>query len=111
MRQEKVEPEMIAQRDEFIRLVCDELNVPAIDVMSKKRDARTSMARHIIMWAMHRYSTASSMQIGCLMGRDHASVLYGIGAVESNMLMPYHKELRKVVEHVKAKGEVLQCAG
>lgn len=100
---------MIDTRDQFLRLVCDELKISPLDVMSKRRDGRTSMARHLIMWGLHQYPEATTTQIGQLMGRDHATVCYGIGAVEINVTMPYHKEARQILTLIKQKGENLQC--
>lgn len=102
---EHVTKQMAQDRDEFLKLVCDEMEVSALCVMSRKRDRRTSMARHLVMWALHKYSYATSTQIGAILGRDHASVLYGIGAVETVSKMPYGGEIRKIMELIKAKGE------
>lgn len=106
---ERITPTMIDTRDQFLRLVCDELKISPLDVMSKRRDSRTSMARHLVMWGLHQYTEATTTQIGHLMGRDHATVCYGIGAVETNVTMPYHKEARKVLTLIKQKGEDILC--
>lgn len=92
---ERITPTMIDTRDQFLRLVCEELKISPLDVMSKRRDSRTSMARHLIMWGLHQYTEATTTQIGQLMGRDHATVCYGIGAVETNVTMPITKRQGK----------------
>lgn len=105
---ERITPHMVDCRDQFLRLVCDEMHLNAIDVMSRKRTSRLTMARHIIIWGLHRYTDATSTQIGHLMMRDHATVLYAIGAVEDNLPMPYHEELRKIINLVAKKGGVMR---
>lgn len=104
---ERITQKMFSDHAAYLRLVCDEMKVSALDVMSKKRDQRTTMARHLVMWALHRFTDATSTQIGNMMCRDHASVLYGIGAVEDNLRMPYADETRKIVDLLMKKGEEL----
>ncbi len=105
---EHVTKQMAQDRDKFLKLVCDEMEVNALDVMSGRRGCRrVTMARHLVMWALHNYTYATSSQIGAAMGRDHATVLYGIGAVETVSKMPYGGEIRKIIELIKAKGEAL----
>jgi ATPase involved in DNA replication initiation len=104
---DNVSKKMICDRDEFLRLVCDELNVSPLDVMGEKRDERTTRARHLVMWALHTCCKASKTQIGAAMGRNHATVLYALRAVDNAIETPNGGEVKKIVKLIKAKGEAL----
>lgn len=95
--------QMLEVRDELIALVGERLDIHPNAILSRRRDARTTMARHIVMWSLYKATEASTTQIGAMMGRDHASVVYAIGEVYNNMTMPYHKQLREILTEISDK--------
>jgi chromosomal replication initiation ATPase DnaA len=95
--------QMLTMRDELIAQVAERLDMHPNAIMSRRREARTTMARHIVMWSLYKATEASTTQIGAMMGRDHASVVYAIGEVYNNMTMPYHKQLREILTEISEK--------
>ena len=93
---------MIADRNKCLSMVCALMGVAPVAVMGRKRDQRTSMARHIVMWALrlHQYSLP---QIGFLMARNHGGVYYAIRKVEDNIALnvAYNDELKQVTNIIK----------
>ena len=93
---------MIADRNKCLSMVCALMGVAPVAVMGRKRDQRTSMARHIVMWALrlHQYSLP---QIGFLMARNHGGVYYAIRKIEDNIALnvAYNDELKQVTSIIK----------
>lgn len=58
--------------------VCAKHRVTKIDVMSRRRVARVTRARHEIMYRCRHETTHSLPSIGRYLKRDHTSVLHGI---------------------------------
>ncbi|MGV6875899.1 helix-turn-helix domain-containing protein [Pseudochelatococcus sp. B33] len=57
--------------------------VTMTDIVSHRRDARSSLARHIAMWRMHRETPLTMPQIGRILGgRDHTTILHGIRKID-----------------------------
>lgn len=86
--------EMVGNHDRYIRLVCDYLHVLPLAIMSRRRDSRTAMARHIVMWALYNHPDYSTPNIGWLMGRNSSCVHHAIIKVRDmvNMNLPCDRE-------------------
>ena len=86
--------EMVGNRDRYIRLVCDYLHVLPLAIMSRRRDSRTAMARHIVMWALYNHPEYSTLDIGWLMGRNSSCVNHAVAKVRDmvNLNLPCDRE-------------------
>lgn len=90
-----------------VELTEEEKEAARKEAVEKYRDERTTRARHLVMWALHTCCKASKTQIGAAMGRNHATVLYALRAVDNAIETPYGGEVKKIVKLIKAKGEAL----
>ena len=65
-----------------LKRIARDHGVSAVAVVGRKRDARTSMARHRL-WAVMRWTLGLSYQdLGAMFDRDHTSVLHGVRKYE-----------------------------
>jgi chromosomal replication initiation ATPase DnaA len=62
---------------ELLRVLCLHACVPTADVLSGKREPHVVRARYRVMEALRRRGW-SLKQIGNVLKRDHATVLYGL---------------------------------
>ena len=62
----------------LLQAVADHFNLSTADLMSKKRDRSTALARHIAIYLMREEHNTSLSEIGReLGGRNHATILHG----------------------------------
>ena len=62
----------------IIHAVADVFDVPVEDLIGKRRDKKTSLARHAAMYLMRKVTSCSLSEIGRELGdRNHATVLHG----------------------------------
>lgn len=78
----KITKEMIANRDLYLKVVSHLTSIDATDIMSIKRYRPVVKARFLLMWSLYRLLGYSLTQIGQLIGRNHASIYYGINTIE-----------------------------
>lgn len=58
-------------------------NITPIDILSRRRTANLSMARHIVMYLARMLTFRSLAEIGrMLQDRDHTTVMHGINKIE-----------------------------
>ena len=72
------------------------------DLLAKKRDRKTALARHVAMYLMRTESAMSFSEIGReLGGRNHATVLHGIRKVTTDI--ETNSRLQKQVQRISRK--------
>ena len=75
-----VDSEMTRTTDprDVIRAVAEHTGVEVETIKGRRRDKRTSQARHMAMYLLRETSHLTSTRVGEIMGgKDHSSVLYG----------------------------------
>lgn len=66
--------------------VQDEFDVEALDLISARRARRVARPRQVAMWLARKLTTLSLPQIAAhLGGRDHTTVMHGIGRIDDLM--------------------------
>ena len=72
------DPTQSADPKDVIRAVSDRTGVDVETILGRRRDKRTSHARHMAMYLLREESHLPSTRVGEIMGgKDHSSVLYG----------------------------------
>ena len=72
------DPTQSADPKDVIRAVADRTGVDVETILGRRRDKRTSHARHMAMYLLREESHLPSTRVGEIMGgKDHSSVLYG----------------------------------
>ena len=62
----------------LLRTVADYFSIPAEELINKKRDRKTTLARHVAIYLMREGHNCSLTEIGKeLGGRNHATILHG----------------------------------
>lgn len=87
---------------DVLGVVASVTGMPRHDLTGPRRKRALVRARQIAFHACRRYTHLSSTQIGLLFGgRDHATVLHGVGRVDANRAA-YEPELSIVLNRVQA---------
>jgi chromosomal replication initiator protein len=92
----KITPETInnlltcTTRNQYIKLllrtVADYFNLSAEDLISKRKDRKTTLARHVAIYLMREGYNCSLTEIGKeLGGRNHATILHGYDKIASEL--------------------------
>ena len=72
------DPTQSADPKDVIRAVSERTGVDVETILGRRRDKRTSHARHMAMYLLREESHLPSTRVGEIMGgKDHSSVLYG----------------------------------
>jgi len=89
----------------IIHAVSEVFDVPVEDLLGKKRDRKTSLARHAAMYLMRTITKCSFADIGRELGdRNHATVLHGYNKIQSEMAgnPRLARQLSRIVEQLPA---------
>ncbi|MBE6312204.1 MAG: chromosomal replication initiator protein DnaA [Bacteroidales bacterium] len=88
---------------EFIRnTVCEHLNLPVDEVLSKDRRHELVLARQLAMYLSKQHTQQSLSNIGLHIGRrDHATVLHACKVISDQL--DWDKNLRLVIKELEAK--------
>ena len=63
---------------QIINTVADYYSLSPEDITGKKRDLKTSRARHVVMYLIRQQNHTSLAEIGAMLGnRDHSTVIHG----------------------------------
>lgn len=91
----------------LIKRVCAaHYGVSVVDIVSRRRDAKTALARQVVCWIARRQTTHSLPQIGRFVGkRDHTTVLHAIRKIEKIVALNDRRgeEAVKLDEEIKNK--------
>jgi len=84
----------------LIRAVADYYALSPEDITSKKRDLRTSRARHVAMYLMRQQNHCNFAEIGQVLGnRDHSTVIHGCQKISSEI--GTDSQLSKSIEDIR----------
>jgi chromosomal replication initiator protein len=76
---------------QLLRTVADYFGIPAEELTNKKRDKKTSLARHIAIYLLREGYNCSLSEIGKeLGGRNHATILHGYERIASALSTNQH---------------------
>jgi chromosomal replication initiator protein len=71
---------------DIINAVADYFAIPPDDITGKKRDLKTSRARHIVMYLLRQQNHNNLAEIGRVLGnRDHSTVIHGYDRIATNI--------------------------
>lgn len=93
----------------IIHAVADTFDIPVEDLIGKKRDRRTALARHTAMYLLRKHTTSSFAEIGRELGnRNHATVLHGCNRIEQELAQNprLDRQLSRIVSHLSASADM-----
>jgi len=71
---------------DVINTVADYFAISPNDITGKKRDLKTSRARHIVMYLLRQQNHINLAEIGRILGnRDHSTVIHGYDKIATNI--------------------------
>jgi len=83
-----------------INAVSDYFAIPPDDITGKKRDLKTSRARHIVMYLLRQQNHTNLAEIGRVLGnRDHSTVIHGYDRIAMNICSD--SQLSKSIEDIR----------
>lgn len=86
----------------IIDTVCAHFGVDVQDLASKKRDRKTSYARHIVMYLLREVGRQSLSDIGRMLGnRDHSTVIHAIHRIAREA--SYLPDTRHDIESLRSR--------
>lgn len=90
----------------ILQMVSDHFSLTVDDLTGKKRDKRTTLARHIAVYLIRREQDCSLSEIGReLGGRNHATILHGYDkiAAELNTNPSVSRQVAEISEKLSAR--------
>jgi chromosomal replication initiator protein len=86
----------------LLRTVADHFSLSAEELIDKKRDRKTALARHVAIYLMREGYNCSLTEIGKeLGGRNHATILYGYEKIANELSI--NPNLSNQIAEIKAK--------
>ena len=86
----------------IVHEVADSFDVPMQELLGKKRDRKTALARHVAMYLMRTETSCSFSEIGRQLGnRDHATVLHGHNRI--SLELKQNPKLSKQVARIRER--------
>jgi chromosomal replication initiator protein len=83
-----------------INAVADYFAIPPDDITGKKRDLKTSRARHIVMYLLRQQNNTNLAEIGRVLGnRDHSTVIHGYNRIATDI--GSDSQLSKSIEDIR----------
>ncbi len=71
---------------QLLRTVADYFSIPAEELINKKRDKKTTLARHVAIYLLREGYACSLSEIGKeLGGRNHATILHGYDKIANEL--------------------------
>jgi len=84
----------------IINAVSDYFAIPPDDITGKKRDLKTSRARHIVMYLLRQQNHTNLAEIGRILGnRDHSTVIHGYERIATTISSD--SQLSKSIEDIR----------
>lgn len=81
-------------------------NVSTAQIMSRERTYKVASARQLVMWYLYAVCKMSYSEIGRVMDKNHATVMYGVRQAEImiNSNRAYDRRIREAAEKLKSDG-------
>jgi chromosomal replication initiator protein len=89
----------------IVHAVASAFDVPFEDLIGKKRDKKTSLARHVAMYLMRKVTACSFAEIGRELGdRNHATVMHGYNKVLKDIAANprLERQLARIAEQISS---------
>lgn len=87
LSKKNVEEKSFFRPDEVIRNICAFYNIKETLIKGPKRDSRLVKARQIAMYMLKKDLSLSFVEIGNILGgRDHTTIMHGVGKIEKLLL-------------------------
>src|SRR3989344_5594762 len=85
--------------DELIKNLCSFYRIKPTQIKSSKRDASLVRARQIAMYILRKEFGLSFVEIGNILGgRDHTTIMHGVGKMESLLLgKNFSEEMTRII--------------
>jgi chromosomal replication initiator protein len=91
----------------LLRTVADHFNLATEELIAKKRDRKTTLARHVAIYLLRAEYNCSLTEIGKeLGGRNHATILHGYQKIASELSTNHN--LSHQIEEIKEKTSSLK---
>ena len=88
------------QPSAVINAVANYYSLSPDDITGKKRDLKTSRARHIVMYLLRQQNQCNLSEIGKVLGnRDHSTVIHGCEKISSEIIVD--SQLSKSIEDIR----------
>ena len=85
---------------QIINTVSDYYGLPPDDITGKKRDLKTSRARHVVMYLLRQQNRSNLSEIGKILGdRDHSTVIHGCEKITAAITTD--SQLSKSIEDIR----------
>jgi chromosomal replication initiator protein len=85
---------------EIQRATAEHFGVPVSELLTERRNRRTTRARHLAMYLAREMTLKTFPEIGrAFGGRDHSTVLHGVRRIEEKL--PFDGELAADVAHIR----------
>jgi chromosomal replication initiator protein len=90
----------------LLRTVADHFSLSVEDLMNKKRDRKTTLARHVVIYLMREGYDCSLTEIGKeLGGRNHATILHGYEKIANELSINPNlsNQITEIKENIKSQ--------
>jgi len=93
----------------ILDLVCTQFHVSEEQLLGRDRHGQVAWARHVTAYLLRQLTSNSSLDIGRLMGKHHASILNSVSAVMDRMETDHtfaatvhaiHDEAKEVIDRI-----------
>jgi len=86
----------------LLRTVADHFSIPPEELINRKRDRKTALARHVVIYLMREGYNCSLTEIGReLGGRNHSTILHGYERIASELST--NPNLSNQIAEIRAK--------
>lgn len=99
------------------RAVCDHYGISVIDMLSRRRRARTVLPRQLAMYIARHQTHHSLPEIGRMFDRDHTTVIWAINKVTTlrkqalSLNVAHEAVMRKIIDEPIVTDEASYDAG
>jgi len=85
-----------------LALVAESFQLPGEDLIGRRRDQRTALARQVAMYILKQESGDSLARIGSVCGgRDHSTVLHAVAKIDREII--HNAELARIVGDIRQR--------
>ena len=79
--------------EKIIDICCEYFKVTHFDLCSKSRKHNITFNRQLLIYFLHKNTILSTIIIGKMLNRDHATVLHSCKAINDYMFYPAYKSI------------------
>jgi len=110
INKKRLEEKRFFRPDEVIKNICIFYNIKETLIKGPKRDSHLVKARQIAMYMLKNDLSLSFVEIGNILGgRDHTTIMHGVGKIEKLLLdKNFYEEIMGIKSLLKNNGEDLR---